>query len=134
MSAPSSRIARLIAATLLAGSIALAQDAPPPTPHRELRLDGSQVVPPVVVWGDGADLMSRLRTTPPPATPPPSGGVSRTIRVSPPPVVNQSTLFRFRDRTDRTAPLPRSLSLPERRAAVEVLRQTAAAARRGPTR
>jgi hypothetical protein len=52
-----------------------------------------------------------------------SGGVSRTISVEPPEVVNHSAQFLFHDVTDRAATVPK-LPLAERRAAVEAYRQS----------
>jgi len=77
---------------------------------------------------DAQHLRSSIATAPPVTpTTPVETGVTRTIELDPPPVVNRSSQFLFRDVTTR--PPHDVLSLDLRRAAVEAYRQSRAAPR-----
>lgn len=58
------------------------------------------------------------------AVSPPKAGISRTIRVEPPEVVNKSSKFRFHDVTDRSVPIQPRLTLEQRRKVVDMYRKS----------
>jgi hypothetical protein len=109
---------------------AYAGDAASPAPRVLEQVEAASAEAPLLMLEEDAErLLERLgpRVAPPPAPAPVSHGVSRTITVDPPPpVVNRSPEFRFRDVTER-APLDgRVRTMAERQAAVEMIRQSIA--------
>jgi hypothetical protein len=123
------RILVLVAVALAAAGRALAQQSAPAIPERIV------VTPPEaplrMLPDDARRFLGALRAAapaPPALPPPPATGVSRTITVEPRAVANRSSEFLFRDVTERTVPATRSLA--ERRAAVEVYRQSIATSKR----
>jgi hypothetical protein len=80
--------------------------------------------------GDAARLSARHAAPAAEPATPATGGVSRTVTLDPPAVVNGSRRFLFHDATDRSAAERTPLSLAERRANVEAYRQSLAPARR----
>jgi hypothetical protein len=121
---------RRLAALLLAVALATAspaQDAPPGTGVPARLRAFIREAPTVLLEEDARRLGERAVPPVPPAAPKapaPAGGVSRTITLDPPPVVNRSTRFQFRDVTERAASDGRVRSMEERRATVEALRQS----------
>lgn len=116
----------LAAAALAFPLVAGAQESAP-------RVDGPRVqvaVPdaPVIMRSDDAARLRSSVAPPAPVAPPAapvSSGVTRTITLATPPVVNRSSQFQFRDLTDRP---PRAvLPLAARKAAVEEYRRSIAA-------
>jgi len=132
----SSRRALLLAALLatVPARAPRAQEAAPVLPPVPEAVELAVPETPVrVPAAEAARLMERLTTeqAPPPAAPAaPSAGVTETIVVDPPVVVNPTAQFIFQDATDRTAASRRVIPMAERRSVVEVLRQTLAASRR----
>ena len=84
---------------------------------------------------DADKLMQRIKAMPAGLAPdspkaesgtavPPAAGISRTIKVQVPEVVNRSSDFQFRDATERSKSEPAVRPMSERRTAVEAYRQS----------
>ena len=121
---------KLIGALLLAVALATwsrAQEAPPGAGVPARLRAFMPEAPAVLLEEDARRVLERAE---PPATPAaprastPARGMSRTITLDPPPVVNRSSQFLFRDLTERSATGGRVRSMEERRATVEALRQS----------
>ena len=121
-----------IAVGLAVPRLTPAQETAPPVDTGPPRVQAAVPDAPVQMRSNDA---ARLRSAavapsaaPAPAAPPPSsGGVSRTITLETPPVVNRSSQFEFRDRTDR--PERPVLPMAVRQAAVDAYRRSIAASR-----
>ena len=106
-----------------------AQEAAPPLAPQSFEVDAPEE-PIRMRAGDAARLSARHAA--PAAEPAASAprGVSRTVTLDPPAVVNGTPRFLFHDATDRSAADRAPLSLAERRANVEAYRQSLAPTRR----
>jgi hypothetical protein len=130
-----------------AGSARSQQIAPPvqdmasPIGAEPVNLELSTPVAPMQMRAEDAQrLIERLgvpTTAPAPAAAPQavpaahaSNGVSRTISVEAPAVVNKSSQFVFKDVTEREKPASPKLTPAQRHAAVEAYRQSLATKRR----
>jgi hypothetical protein len=118
-----------LALALLADRRTAAQEAAPPVAPQALEVTAPEE--PIRMRAEDAARLTARRAAreAAPATPA-SRGVSRTVTLDPPAVVNASPRFLFHDATDRSAAERTPLSLAERRANVEAYRQSLAPARR----
>lgn len=122
-----------VAALLALGPLpwAMAEEAAPPVPIAPQRME--IITPPVPFTMRAADAEALVRglaiapATPAVAAPAAvqaAAGVTRTIHVAAPEVVNRSPYFQFRAVTQDAAVVAPERSLAERRAAVERYRQS----------
>jgi hypothetical protein len=115
----------ILAATVaLVATLARAQELGPVMPSVPAAIESGTPAAPITVREQDADTIlgtvAPHRETPPPT--PGDGTREFTADEPPKPVLNQSSRFVFADETDRpTVPVK---SLPERRAAVEAVRQS----------
>lgn len=129
----------VLAAALVGPAFLRAEDAAPPVPLQPEQVQLSMpAAAPMDMRAEDADrLIQQMKAMPAgivPGSPKagsgtaaqPAGGVSRTIKVPVPEVVNRSTSFQFQDATERSKPEPAVRSMSERRAAVEAFRQSLA--------
>ena len=110
------------------------QDVAPPVGVEPVNLDLSTPAAPMQMRAEDAQrLLEQLGVpvtaaghAPAPPAMPAGNGVSRTIPVEAPAVVNKSSQFVFRDVTEREEPAAPKLSAEQRHAAVEAYRQSLA--------
>jgi len=108
-----------------------AQQVAPPVQTTPERIELSTPGEPIrMLTEDAQHLVDRLGQGLAVSTPePPAGGVSRTIMLEAPPVVNGSAKFVFQDATPRAEEARTTIPLAERKQAVEAYRQTLVRAR-----
>lgn len=118
----------LLIVSLALGALARAEDAAPPAPRVLEQIEAASSAAAMLMLNQDAErLLDRLgrRAAPPTPPAPPSHGVSRTLTLDPPPpVVNRSSQFQFRDVTERATRDGRVQTMAERQAVVESIRQS----------
>ena len=114
----------LFAAFLAVPLASRADDAAPALPAAGAAdvVDAPPRLPPIAVRHDPTRAARRTAAPVPEAAPLPPGGTSVEIQIPPQPRENPSPHFVFTDVTDRPAPAVKAL--PERKAAVEAVRQS----------
>jgi len=111
------------------------QDVAPPIGVEPVNLELSIPLAPMQMRAEDAQRLFEQLGVPdtapapvvaPAAAAPSSGGVSRTISVEAPQIVNRSSQFMFKDVTEREEPASPTLAPAQRHAAVEAYRQSLA--------
>ena len=113
----------VVALTLIAGRARPADEIGPAMPSTPAAIEAVPPSVPFVVRQEDADvILGHAAPRSEAVRPPAPGDRTVTITLDPAPVVNETPLFVFVDQTDR--PELHVRSMPERRAAVEALRQS----------
>jgi hypothetical protein len=113
----------VVALPLIAGRARPADEIGPAMPSTPAAIEAvPQSVPFVVRQQDADRILGHAVPRSEAVRPPASGGRTIEITLDPAPVVNRTPQFVFVDQTDRLEPHVRSM--PERRAAIEAMRQS----------